>query len=468
MIIRWAPSGFGVTQPWGSGASAFARFGSARPEGWLWIALWIATAAAEILALRPVLFDREAPIQGIAVVFTLVGGSFAACGLIAWRRRPDSRSGLLMVATGFLFFVEPLLGQLQGELANTLRVLFVDYWIFPFVTLILTLLTSGRLQTRFDRLLVASYLIPLGIGQIAWMLTDPEEGHLLLAFPDADVAHAIDRVQRGMLVVCCLVTVAVVVARWWRSTRPRRRALLPSVAGAFGLLCFAMLLVNDLVSGTRSQTLLWIAACSIVSVPLAFLAGLLRSRLHAVGSPTCSAGSGRRAPRTCRRRSGARSAIRAWSWRWRGLRSQVPAAPSRPELNGRQVAALVHDALLDEDPELLEAACTATAVALENQRLLAEAEARLEELKASRERFVAAGDAERRRLERNLHDGAQQRLVGDRAAAPAAPEPRRRRPRRRELVTTAQRRARRVAGRVARARARDASRGARAWARGRP
>ena len=152
-----------MTQPWGSGASALARFGSARPEGWLWIALWIAVAAAEILALRPVLFDREAPIRDRGRLHAR-RRLLPACGLIAWRRRPDSRSGLLMVATGFLFFVSPLLSQLQGELANTLRVMFVDYWIFPFVTLLLTLLTSGRLQTRFDRLLVASYAIPLGSG----------------------------------------------------------------------------------------------------------------------------------------------------------------------------------------------------------------------------------------------------------------------------------------------------------------
>ena len=412
MIIRWAPSGFAVAQPWGSGAFALARFGSSRPEGWLWIALWIAVAAAEILALRPVLFDREAPIEGIEVVFTLVGGSFAGCGLIAWRRRPDSGSGLLMVATGFLFFVSPLFSQLQGEFANTVRVLFVDYWIFPFVTLILTLLTSGRLQTRFDRLLVASYAIPLGIGQLAWMMTDPEEGHLLLAFPDADLAHAIDRGQRGLLVICSLVTVVVVVARWLASTRPRRRALLPSVAGAFGLLCFATLLVNDLVSGTRSQTLLWIAACSLVSVPLAFLAGLLRSRLARGGLADLFRGLG--ATSTADLQAALRRALGDPSLEL-SLEGSPTAGPGRAvapvERNGRLVAALVHDASLDEDPELLEAACTATAVALENQRLLAEADARLDELKASRERIVAAGDAERRRLERNLHDGAQQRLV---------------------------------------------------------
>ena len=52
-----------------------------------------------------------------------------------------------------------------------------------------TLLTAGRLQSTFDRLLVASFAVPLVILQVAWMLFDPAEGHLLLAFPDADVAH---------------------------------------------------------------------------------------------------------------------------------------------------------------------------------------------------------------------------------------------------------------------------------------
>ena len=75
------------------------------------------------------------------------------------------------------------------------------------------------------------------------------------------------------------------------------------------------------------------------------------------------------------------------------------------------MAALVYDASLDDDPELLEAVRAAAAIALENERLRAESEARLAELQASRARIVAAGDAERRRLERDLHDGAQQRLV---------------------------------------------------------
>ena len=81
------------------------------------------------------------------------------------------------------------------------------------------------------------------------------------------------------------------------------------------------------------------------------------------------------------------------------------------ERDGREIAALIYDAALDDDPELVEAVCAATTIVLENEHLHTESQAHLAELQASRQRLVAAGDAERRRLERNLHDGAQQRLV---------------------------------------------------------
>jgi signal transduction histidine kinase len=411
-MTRWAPSEVGVTPLDMPGAHVLGPIRVSPPRRAVLAVLWIAVVVAELLALRPVLFDREAPIQGLDVVFTLVGGSFAACGLVAWRRRPDSRSGTLMTATGFAFFVAPLLGQLDSPFALTVMTLFIDVWIFFFVALILTLLTSGRLQSRFDRLLVASYALPLVIGQVAWMMFDPEEGHLLLAFPDADVAHAIDRGQRGLLVCACIVTILVVVARWWRTSGPRRRALLPSLAGAFGLLCFAALLVNDLASGTRSQTLLWIAACSLVTVPLAFLAGLLRSRLARGALTDLFRGlgtiQGADLEAALRRALGDPDLTLA-------IGGEPAAGPGRAvaavERDGRRVAALVYDASLDEDPELIEAARAATAIALENQHLHAQSRTRVAELRASRERIVAAGDAERRRLERNLHDGAQQRLV---------------------------------------------------------
>jgi signal transduction histidine kinase len=413
--------------PQRSGAELRARFAVRRHPAMFWVGLWAAAVVCELLALRPVLWDRDAPIDGLAVAFSLVGFSFAGCGLVAWHRRPDSRSGLLMTATGFLFFVDPLLGQLDGELASTVRVLFVDCWIFPFVALILTLLTSGRLQPGLDRLLVASYAIPLGIGQLAWMTFDPDEGYLLVAFPDADVAHAIDRGQRGTLVFLCAVTVVVVVVRWWRASGPRRRALLPSLGGAFGLSCFAALLVNDLVSGSRSQTLLWIAACSLVAVPIAFLAGLLRSRLARGGLADLFLGLGAMRGEDLRaalaKTLGDRRLVVAYPQPDGDTYADAAGAPvALPppggdravmpiERDGDEVAALVYDASLDDDPELVEAVRAAAGIAIENERLQAESHMRLAELKASRERIVTAGDAERRRLERDLHDGAQQRLV---------------------------------------------------------
>ena len=86
------------------------------------------------------------------------------------------------------------------------------------------------------------------------------------------------------------------------------------------------------------------------------------------------------------------------------------------EPGGERLAVLVHDPSLLEEPELVEAVGAAACLALENSRLQAELRAQLAEVRASRARIVEAGDAERRRLERDLHDGAQQRLLGIRLA----------------------------------------------------
>src|SRR5918995_1440259 len=87
------------------------RFAVRAPRRAVLTALWVAAGVAEFLTLRPIVVTGDAPIAALAVIFALVGGSFAAFGLVAWRRRPDSRSGMLMTATGFAFFITPLLGQ---------------------------------------------------------------------------------------------------------------------------------------------------------------------------------------------------------------------------------------------------------------------------------------------------------------------------------------------------------------------
>ena len=81
------------------------------------------------------------------------------------------------------------------------------------------------------------------------------------------------------------------------------------------------------------------------------------------------------------------------------------------ERGGETLAVLVHDRALLEHPRLVEAVTAAARLALDNERLQAQLRTQLDELRASRARLVHAADGERRRLERNLHDGAQQRLV---------------------------------------------------------
>jgi signal transduction histidine kinase len=81
------------------------------------------------------------------------------------------------------------------------------------------------------------------------------------------------------------------------------------------------------------------------------------------------------------------------------------------ERNGVREAAIIHDAILLEDPGLIASVASAMRLAVENDRLTSEVEAQLQEVRASRTRIVEAGDLERRRVERDLHDGAQQRLV---------------------------------------------------------
>jgi signal transduction histidine kinase len=98
----------------------------------------------------------------------------------------------------------------------------------------------------------------------------------------------------------------------------------------------------------------------------------------------------------------------------RGRSVELSVSQERTSLvrDGHTVAVLAHAPGLLDDEQLVDEVTTAARLALDNERLQAEVRARLEELRASRARIVGAGDVERKRLERDLHDGAQQRLVG--------------------------------------------------------
>jgi signal transduction histidine kinase len=419
---RFAPRAAGARP-----SPAIGRFAAPQRGLGFWIALWALVIAAEFAALVPVIWPDEEHVETVQVIYRLIGGSFAACGLIAWRRRPDSRSGVLMTAAGAGFFLSAIIGQFHPPLAQTASIVVQELWAPFFVALLLTLLTGGRLVSRVDWLLVGAFVLALWVLQVVWLLFLEQDGNLLAAFPNADIADAVDKGQRTLAGLACVAVAIVVAARWTAASRPRRRALLPSVAGSIALLLFAALLTNDLVTGSRSQTVLWLAICSLVSVPAAFLVGLLRSRLARGGLADLfrdlKATRGVDLQAALAKTLGDPSLVVAY--RLPGSLGYADAdgrpvlvppvaadrSAAKVESDGVELAALVYDSSLDDDPELIQAVRAAAGMALENERLQAQAQARLAEVQASRERIVAASDAERRRLERNLHDGAQQRLV---------------------------------------------------------
>jgi signal transduction histidine kinase len=188
--------------------------------------------------------------------------------------------------------------------------------------------------------------------------------------------------------------------------------------------------VLELASVTSSEaSIYWIELVFVLAASLGFLVGLLRTRMTraAVGDLVVELGSAGLPAEGLRealaRRLGDPSLEILYHVPTRG--GYVDADGRRVELpqddagrivtllesDGTPIAALVHDEVLGHDPEILEAVSAAAQLAIANERLRAEVRSQLEEVRASRARIVQAGDAERRRVERDLHDGAQQRLV---------------------------------------------------------
>ena len=118
-MIRLTPWEVGlrelVARPVARGrAQGLSRLTAPAHGPWFWLALWAAAAAASFVALIPVLFARRARrSRATRRIHTLSGVSFAACGLIAWRRRPDSAVGRLLTVAGFGVLIGPILAQLD-------------------------------------------------------------------------------------------------------------------------------------------------------------------------------------------------------------------------------------------------------------------------------------------------------------------------------------------------------------------
>jgi signal transduction histidine kinase len=409
-----------------SGVDGLTRLAAPTRSPWFWVALWTASAAASFAALVPVLFGTSPEMPLHEVLHACSGAWFAVCGLVAWRRRADSAVGPMLTVTGFGVLVPEILAQVDSPVAVTLVLLFGELWIMFYAALILSFTTGGRLTSRVDVVLVQAFFVGLFVMQGAVQLFLPDDDNLLLVWPDAGIADALTRVQFGLLAVTALGVVVVIAQRWHAASRPLRRALLPSLGGSLSAVLYAANLTAVIV-GSPSVLLLTVLNAALLTVPAALLWALLRSRLARAGLPDLfrELGTlrGDRLEAGLARTLGDAALVLAYRVDdedayvdGRGQPVELPAPQGdrtavRVERAGRELGVLIYDASLDDDPELVAAVAATAAIALDDARLHEEAEASLAELRASRERIVAAGDSERRRLERNLHDGAQQRIV---------------------------------------------------------
>jgi signal transduction histidine kinase len=387
--------------------------------------LWLTAAAAQWAALEPVLAHRHA--NPSVIVYHVVGASFAACGLLAWHRRPESRTGLLMVATGFLFFARPLLGRVDSALAQTTGLVIGNVWLLTFIALLVSFPGTRQRGRVIERALIGTFFVAEVVLVAVWMLFVSFPGNLLFLSANAGVAQHVNEASGVLGFAAALVLALLVAARWVAATPAVQRSSLPAVAGAATLLVLSGLLLQGAFTDAQSPFLVWPTLVGLVLVPVAFLLGVWKAwaARAAIGDLLVGLGSMRGRPlreALATALGDPTLAVAYWLPEFGGYADdegnavELPSADegrlvSFVEHEGERVAAIVYDASLAAERRLLEAAVAAARVAITNERLAAELRARVSELGASRIRIVEAGDNERRRLERNLHDGAQQRLV---------------------------------------------------------
>jgi signal transduction histidine kinase len=303
---------------------------------------------------------------------------------------------------------------------------------------------SGRLDDRLDRRMVAAAYVFLAVTRVFWVLVwRPTPGQVGFAprnpfviAPNDGLAWLFGPVALVGLAIFLLVAVVVGLGRHWRRASPvLRRSLLPITIAAPVQLGFTVAWYLAGAIPSEWGALRGILQTPIVGLaglvfPVGYLYGLVQARLARAGVADLAEELGRGVPLGGLRDALAR-ALRDPTLTlafpapggdgFVGPDGQTVAAPddservravARLEREGELLAVLVYDPAIErEDPGRVAAVGSVARLALENERLAAQVRAQLEEVRASRSRIVEAGDAERRRIERDLHDGAQQRLV---------------------------------------------------------
>jgi signal transduction histidine kinase len=341
------------------------------------------TVAAESVSYLP-----EEP--GLAAADAIVGLAFVGLGVVAWQRRPSSRSGLLMAATGFAWFAGSFAGGALFLHRGPLAQLLVGY-------------PRGRLRSRLEQVVVAA------------------------AYVDA-VVYPLAR-QALATVALSLLLVVTALVRFLGAGGPERRARAAAlVAAAAVALVLGLGAIGRLLEAGAAAAWLWAYQAMLVLVAVGLFADLLWGRWTqaAITGLVVDLGELEEAG-TLRARLARAVGDPSLLVAYRlpdadgyvdeaGRPVALPAAGAGRTVTylqegGRQIGALVHDAAVLDDPDLVSAVAAAAGVAVANARLQAEVRARVGEVEASRRRIVQAGDAERRRLEGELREGAERRLA---------------------------------------------------------
>jgi signal transduction histidine kinase len=408
--------------------------------------VWASISLATVLGVVAVLMRSSAVTPHVAFPVVAFGaGSMFGLGLLDISRERDVRVGRVLVAGGVLWSLSALTAS-DRPLAYSVG--HVCQWCVD-VAIAYLLLTypSGRLATRSDRLLlwavggiVGLLFVPTAlIAQFphpslwsACTASCPRNVFSLLSSSPAFVQTVIVPV-RGLLAVAVFVAVGFAVIRHMQKTEPALRQFYAPIAGFAFLQAVVFALYFPLralapQSGTVSA-LGWIFVLSLPAAGLASGTGRLYQRIHSAGMLERLARSLTSSSTAADIRSGLADALQDPSLQilhsfpgdshaWVD-ESGAHVAPPRAEgtrhvthiSSGNWRIAIVHQAGLSEDPSLLVSAGSYALAALENQCLTDELRDSLHALAASRASRLTAEDDTRQKIERDLHDGAQQRLV---------------------------------------------------------
>jgi len=361
----------------------------------------------------------------------LTGVSYLVAGVVALDQRPGNRIGWLMFFAGVAWFVPPfsLLGGWPlvwlAQYANTLPVVFLAHIVLAY--------PSGLLSTRPERVFVTTmYTAVIGLGTASVLFFDPYAWGcapcvpLPAPWPSEPAYDFVRTISDLVSVLLGLAFVVAVLQRYRRSTAVARRDLLPLWVGSS---LVALLVILESVTPDQAtgfpRFLFQVRVVLMLVVPLVFLYGLLaqrtaRSQMGGLVVELDEVPVGGNLDTVVSRAlgdpnarlfvvDGAEQADIRTQVRQAGLLTADSQTVTVVERGGRELAAIIHERSIE--PDLIAGVATASALAIENDWLQRELRNQLEEVRASRARIVAAGDEERRRVERDLHDGAQQRLL---------------------------------------------------------